>query len=312
MCAVPSIFGINGGSEEPENLSSKKIAAGTEGVNKKVGGALSEGSLVRTAQRFLAVVPARGGSQGLPGKNLKVVQGISLVARAVWIARQIDAIEWVFVSTDDEGIASEGRRAGASVPFLRPPELAQSDTPMLTVLEHTCEWFCTTHANSHTRLDGIVLLAPTCPMRKVEHVRAAIATYQAARNTSRGVAAVHTVSPVPAAFHPLRHWRKVADVDPVPNVSCGRFRRHSESSPSTLFYRNGAAIVLDHLRLDALNLKQGPVLPYVIEEPLVSIDSIVDLHHVEHCGRTLEPEASSIDWKIASELTDGMAGGSRH
>ena len=82
----------------------------------------------------LCLIPARGGSKGLPGKNLRPVGGISLVGRATLAAREFARLAGlaevrVFVDTDDETIAEEARRWGASVPFLRPPELAGDTVP---------------------------------------------------------------------------------------------------------------------------------------------------------------------------------------
>ena len=74
---------------------------------------------------YLAVVPARGGSKGLPNKNIRLVQGLSLVARAVMLARAARSIERVIVSTDSPAIAEAALVAGGEVPFLRPPELAR-------------------------------------------------------------------------------------------------------------------------------------------------------------------------------------------
>ena len=75
-------------------------------------------------RRRLAIVPARGGSKGLPGKNLAVVGGKTLIARAVETAIASGLFDYVLVSTDDPAIAAEGRRAGAATPFLRPAPLA--------------------------------------------------------------------------------------------------------------------------------------------------------------------------------------------
>ena len=73
---------------------------------------------------ILAVIPARGGSKGIPRKNLCQIAGTSLVGHAVKTARSISWIDQIIVSTDDEEIAEEGRKYGAEVPFMRPPELA--------------------------------------------------------------------------------------------------------------------------------------------------------------------------------------------
>jgi len=234
--------------------------------------------------RFLAVIPARGGSSGLPGKNLKRLRGISLVARAVRIAMRIEEIRWIFVSTDDEAIAREAEKAGASVPFLRPPELSGGEVPMVKVLRHALGWF---RENVKEPCDGLVLLQPTSPMRRSAHVRKAISLFKEARKDDPQTAAVHAVSPVPRAFKPGRMRRLERDSNGLLRVGAAPY---PFDDGTDLYYRNGAAIVLDPDKIDALTLNEGRVVPYVLDRPLVSIDSMFDLLSIEHCAGELEPE----------------------
>jgi CMP-N,N'-diacetyllegionaminic acid synthase len=111
--------------------------------------------------RVVALIPARGGSKGIPRKNLRPVAGKPLIAWSIEAARQCIRIERVIVSTDDPEIAEAGRASGAEVPFLRPAELALDTTPDQPVLLHTLDWLQT-----HGGLpDVLVLLRPTCPVR---------------------------------------------------------------------------------------------------------------------------------------------------
>lgn len=111
---------------------------------------------------LLAVIPARGGSKGLPGKNIRPFVGLPLVAHSVLLARMCPEIDRVVVSTDVSEIADVAQSFGADVPFMRPSELAQDETPMWPVLRHTLE--------ALKDLDGIryecvLLLDPTSPGR---------------------------------------------------------------------------------------------------------------------------------------------------
>jgi CMP-N-acetylneuraminic acid synthetase len=120
--------------------------------------------------RVLGIIPARGGSKGLPGKNLMPLAGQSLVARAAAAARESGVVDRVILTTDAISIADEGRRAGIDVPFMRPAHLAADDTPMLPVLRHAVEAL---------EADGwipeiIVLLQPTSPLRQPAHLRDAV------------------------------------------------------------------------------------------------------------------------------------------
>jgi N,N'-diacetyllegionaminate synthase len=120
--------------------------------------------------KILVLVPARGGSKGLPGKNLLRVAGMSLVGRAVRVGKRFLAASGhdgtVLVDTDSEEIAAEGRRWGALAPFLRPAALAGDETPMIDNVLHAMERI----ASDRGEHDVVVLLQPTSPLREVEDV----------------------------------------------------------------------------------------------------------------------------------------------
>jgi CMP-N-acetylneuraminic acid synthetase len=141
----------------------------------------------------LALIPARGGSKGLPGKNLRPLAGRSLVARAVDVARQSGIVDRVVVSTDAEDIAAEGRRAGAEVPFVRPAALASDDAPMLPVVQHAVGAL----EEAGWMPDIVVLLQPTSPLRRPDHVRDAVA-----RLCESGADSVVSVIELPRPFSP--------------------------------------------------------------------------------------------------------------
>src|SRR3989338_1333883 len=87
-------------------------------------------------KKILAVIPARGGSKGLPGKNIRSFAGLPLIAHSILFARMCPEIERTIVSTDSAGIRDVALRYDADIPFLRPAPLAQDDTPMWPVLRH--------------------------------------------------------------------------------------------------------------------------------------------------------------------------------
>lgn len=109
-----------------------------------------------------ALICARGGSKGLPGKNIKPLNGKPLIVYAIEHAKSVNRIERVLVSTDSEEIAQVARDAGASVPFLRPAELARDDSPEWLVWRHALE-FLTAGGN---RPDALVSVPATAPLRK--------------------------------------------------------------------------------------------------------------------------------------------------
>lgn len=120
--------------------------------------------------RVLTVIPARGGSRGLPGKNIRSFAGLPLIAHSIRCA-QLAGLTDVIVSTDSDDIASVARTHGATVPFTRPAELATETAPMMPVIEHA---LARVEQMSDVRFDCVVLLDPTSPGRVPEDISRAM------------------------------------------------------------------------------------------------------------------------------------------
>jgi CMP-N,N'-diacetyllegionaminic acid synthase len=120
--------------------------------------------------RVLAIVPARGGSKGVPRKNVRLLGGRPLLAYTALAATQSGVCDRIVLSTDDAEIAQVGADCGLEVPGLRPAELAQDDTPMLPVLQHVLE----TLAGERWQPDVVLVLQPTSPLRRPTHLREAV------------------------------------------------------------------------------------------------------------------------------------------
>jgi CMP-N,N'-diacetyllegionaminic acid synthase len=118
----------------------------------------------------VAIIPARGGSRGLPGKHLRLLGGEPLIVHTIRAASGADRVDRVVVSTDDPSIARVSQRAGAEVPFLRPVALARDETPTQPVVAHAVEWL---EARGE-RVDLVVTLQPTSPLRGSDEIDAAI------------------------------------------------------------------------------------------------------------------------------------------
>jgi len=112
--------------------------------------------------RVLGLIPARGGSKRLPGKNLADLQGRSLLQRAIDAGLEARGIDRLIVSTDDPAIAEAARAGGAEVPFLRPAELATDEASSLDVVRHAMAWADRDEPDAFSHL---VLLQPTSPLR---------------------------------------------------------------------------------------------------------------------------------------------------
>lgn len=111
---------------------------------------------------IIAVIPARGGSKGLPGKNIRPLCGRPLIEWTILRALESTLIDCVCVTTDSEEIATIARNAGAEVPFLRPPELASDTSPTLAAVDHTLDFYA---GVQEREFDYISLLEPTSPLR---------------------------------------------------------------------------------------------------------------------------------------------------
>ena len=144
---------------------------------------------------ILAVIPARGGSKGLPGKNIRPLAGLPLIAHSILLARACPEIDRTVVSTDSEEIAAVARRFGAEIPFARPAELAQDDTPMWPVLQHALRAV----EDQDGRYQHLVLLDPTSPGRLPEDVSGALARLRESPEAD-GVVAVSRPE-----FNPIWH-----------------------------------------------------------------------------------------------------------
>ncbi len=111
---------------------------------------------------ILCVIPARGGSKGLPGKNIRPLAGLPLIAHSIRCAQSCCELSRIIVSTDSPEIAEVAKVHGAAVPFLRPAELATDTAPMMGVLRHALQ---TMEALDKTRFESVLLLDPTSPGR---------------------------------------------------------------------------------------------------------------------------------------------------
>jgi len=144
-------------------------------------------------KKILAIIPARGGSKGLPGKNIKSLLGKPLIGWTIEQAKASKYIDEIFVSTDSREIADVAENFGISVPFLRPKELASDTSPSSEFVLHTINYY----RNKDSNFDYILLLEPTSPLRKKKDIDKAIELLKEGDN-SIGVVSlgeVHTEHP---------------------------------------------------------------------------------------------------------------------
>jgi CMP-N-acetylneuraminic acid synthetase len=221
----------------------------------------------------LGVIPARGGSKGIPHKNIAMVAGQPLLAYTCKAALSSKRLTRVILSTDDPAVAAVGRRYGTEVPFLRPEELAKDDVPMLDVLQHVLK---TLQETENYQPEVVVLLQPTSPLRRAEHIDEAVDIL-----LKTGADSVVSVVEVPHQFSPVS----------VLQLEGGRLRPYVEGPPilrrqdkPLLYARNGPAVlaVLWEVIILKNSLYGGDCRPLVMEyEDSIDVDGPPDLERVE-------------------------------
>ena len=221
--------------------------------------------------QVLGLIPARGGSKGIPGKNLALLCGRPLLAYTADAVKQSRKLTRTIVSTDDERIAECARSLGLEVPFMRPAPLAADDAPMLPVVQHALEAMKERGFDA----DMVVLLQPTSPLRRAEHIDAAIDWLERTAADS-----MVSVVEVPHQFNPVSVMR--LDDGLLKPFLDGPTATRRQDKPK-LFARNGPAV----LAVRAAVVRGGSLYGErswplgMSAEDSIDIDTLRDLQLVE-------------------------------
>lgn len=221
---------------------------------------------------LLAIIPARGGSKRLPGKNIRNFAGRPLITRTIETALSIPAIDILMVSTNDQNIARIARADGAEVPFLRPQKLATDRARSIDVILHALDWY---KANEGKVFDLVLLLQPTSPLREASDIKRALALFK--RKKAGAV-----VSVCATEHHPW--WSNILP----PDHSMGKFikpaLKNKASQELPVFYRlNGAIYLADTAYLRRQNGFIGNRTYALIMDrsSSVDIDNLNDFKYAE-------------------------------
>lgn len=223
---------------------------------------------------ILAVVPARGGSKGIPRKNLRKIGGISLIGRVGKVVEQLSWINKVIISTDDPKMAEEGVKFGMDAPFLRPTNLSSDTATGLDTWKHAFQF-----AEKYYGIcfDISVYLEPTSPSRLAEDIERTILALTESNNS-----AAATVSKTPGSFTP----HKTLTIDNQDHIKFylpeGNQYSIRQKIPS-YYHRNGICYAM---KREALLVEQDCTInescaAIVIERPVVNIDDPCDLDYAE-------------------------------
>jgi CMP-N-acetylneuraminic acid synthetase len=222
--------------------------------------------------RVLGIVTARGGSKGVPRKNVRPLAGKPLIGWTAEAALASKRLARVVLTTDDAEIAEAGRRAGLDVPFMRPAELALDSTPSLPVLQHVVRSL----EQAGDRYDATCLLQPTSPLRDAGTIDACIDLLE-----TSGADSVVTVLPVPAEYNP--HWVFFRDAAGtlLPAMPGPMIPRRQELPPA--FHREGQVYVTRRdVLVDGNSLYGARTMGYPIDPARsVNIDTPEDWERAE-------------------------------
>jgi CMP-N-acetylneuraminic acid synthetase len=223
-------------------------------------------------KKIIVIVPARGGSKGVPLKNLQPIAGVPLVALAGHIVSKIEIIDRAVVSTDHAEIARIAEEAGLDAPFVRPPELSGDRISDLDVLTHA---LLEVEKIDQKQYDIIVMLQPTSPLRKPENV---INTIEKLVNDD--LDSVWTVSETESKCHPLKQLQVIDGKLSYYDIAGSGIIARQQLS--TLYHRNGVAYAMTRECLikqkNIMGLHAGAV---VIDGIMISVDNLWDFKLVE-------------------------------
>lgn len=234
--------------------------------------------------RVVGIIPARRGSKGLPRKNVRLLEGKSLIQRAFESACEAGVLDRIILSSNDPAAETIARDIGLEVPFCRPESLAGDDAPMLGVLLHAVEELSRRGAAP----DAVLLLQPTSPLRTADHIRRAVAALP-------GHDAVCSVTPVPRHLCP-HYVMRVTDDGLLDNFlpDGARYTRRQDVPPA--YYRDGTIYLTrcDVLR-EQRTLYGRRCFPLVLSpEETLSIDDEADWRECERRLRERSPAETGL------------------
>lgn len=214
---------------------------------------------------ILALIPARGGSKSIPRKNLLMLAGKPLIAHTIAHAQASTHVTRIVVSTDDGEIARVAAGCGAEVPFIRPAELAQDESPDIDVFRHALRAL---RDQDGYQCEAVVHLRPTSPVRDPRRIDEAIEMFLARQDAD----SLRSVTP--AAQSPYKMWR-MADglMEPILALDTAEAHSRPRQALPQPYWQNGYVdIVRPGVVLDRGLMCGDRVLPFIMHEPVYELD----------------------------------------
>jgi CMP-N-acetylneuraminic acid synthetase len=223
--------------------------------------------------RVLGIVPARGGSRGVPRKNVRLLCGKPLLQYTAEVALAARRLSRVILTTDDDEIAECGQACGLEVPFLRPPQLALDTTPMLPVIQHALAW-----AQSDGQIwDAVCILQPTVPLRRARDIDACVALLD-----KPAVDSAMTMVPVPDKHNPgWVYWRGRDGLLRLATGGDAPIPRRQDLVPA--YHRDGSVYAIRSSVIEQRHSLYGERIAACLTDPAraINIDTAADWRRAE-------------------------------
>lgn len=241
------------------------------------------GNQTNNHQKILAIIPARGGSKGVPKKNIKLLNGKPLITYTINAAKQCNCIDRLILSSEDDEIIKIAKGLGVEVPFKRPDYLSKDDTGSLEVVQHAIDFF----EKQSNYFDAVVLLQPTTPFRENGFIDRAIRKF-----TNNNCDALISVQPVPHQYNP--HWVFKTKGEEYLEISTKdeSIIKRRQNLPKA-FFRDGS-IYITKTKIIKNGSFYGNKLLYLesSSENFVNIDNLADWKKAEKIAAKLNANVS--------------------
>lgn len=223
---------------------------------------------------MIAIIPARGGSKGLPGKNIRMLDGKPLIAHTIEAAKKSNCIDRVIVTTDSEDIADVARMYGAEVPFLRPDYLGADTASAVDVYIHCAEYIM---KEDNVKVDKFIVLLPTAPLRNEKDIDDAVALWKEKKAT--------TLVSMTEAETPISWYYIMNEDGSVKNAGFDAEMAVNNRQDNHIFYiPNGAIYILDYRLLkEKRTYYAEDTIAYIMDrDKAIDIDTAFDFQIVEY------------------------------
>lgn len=226
--------------------------------------------------KIYAIIPARGGSKGVPKKNIRLLGGYPLIVYSIIASKLSSKIERTIVSTDSQEIAEIAKKYGAEAPFLRPTEIAQDKSSDLELFQHTISWF---KKNERTVPELLVHLRPTTPLRIPSEIDRAIACIKKFPDAT-SLRSAHELSEPPQKMFQIDEkgfFRGFFSDDPRPE-----YYNLPRQSFLNAYYPNGYIDIIKTNYVQETNLLHGPNILAFVTPSTVEVDKVEDFESLEY------------------------------